>query len=461
MLVEDDNNLREIYGERLMAEGYDIVSANDGEEALALAIKEKPDLILSDVMMPKISGFDMLDILRQTPETKNTKVVMMTALSQTEDKDRAEKLGADKYLVKSQVTLEDVTRVVHDMLHEDAAPAAAAANATPEEQAKTAAEPTVTTEANSPAISIAGQPQQPDTPAETANPVLEPTNKQPDDSSSAPATEPSAVQDQQPVVPITVTDSIVTDDNNASGVTASDAAKDDSQQDIRQNDKPSEDIIDEQKTNDSVKEPSVIPESQPINPITGEAAAQELNTSTGPAEPTAAVSTEEESKAFNKEVSDFADKDTEPATPEGIAAPIVEPTINQDVSDSESSGEESHPNEPDSPKPAEEPVKDAQETTSGLPDSTSDTSSESPAHKKVVQPISKDASGSSDINTLYEEEMRREADSTSSANPDSNQASGENPETTADDTGGQPKPDGGGGTDPKYPNMDGPGHISL
>ena len=67
MLVEDDNNLREIYGERLMAEGYDIVSANDGEEALALAVKEKPDLILSDVMMPKISGFDMLDILKTDP----------------------------------------------------------------------------------------------------------------------------------------------------------------------------------------------------------------------------------------------------------------------------------------------------------------------------------------------------------------------------------------------------------
>src|SRR5476649_1503962 len=94
MLVEDDNNLREIYEARLLAEGYDIVSASDGEEALALAVKEKPDLIVSDVMMPKISGFDMLDILRQTPETKNTKVVMMTALSQTEDKERADRLGA-------------------------------------------------------------------------------------------------------------------------------------------------------------------------------------------------------------------------------------------------------------------------------------------------------------------------------------------------------------------------------
>ncbi len=124
MLVEDDDNLREIYGARLMAEGYDIVSAKDGEEALALAVKEKPDLIISDVMMPRISGFDMLDILRNAPETKDTKVIMMTALSQAEDKSRADKLGADRYLVKSQVTLEDVANVVHEVLEGPQAPAA-------------------------------------------------------------------------------------------------------------------------------------------------------------------------------------------------------------------------------------------------------------------------------------------------------------------------------------------------
>ncbi len=116
LLVEDDNNLREIYEARLMAEGYDIVSARDGEEALSVAIKEKPDLVISDVMMPKISGFDMLDILRTTEETKNVKVIMMTALSQAEDKARAEKLGADRYLVKSQVTLEDVAKVAKEVL---------------------------------------------------------------------------------------------------------------------------------------------------------------------------------------------------------------------------------------------------------------------------------------------------------------------------------------------------------
>ncbi|MCE7936952.1 response regulator [Candidatus Saccharibacteria bacterium CPR2] len=116
MLVEDDENLREIYGARLQAEGYEIVSVSDGEQALASVVKEEPDLIILDVMMPKISGFDVLDILRTTPETKDTKVIMMTALSQESDRQRGENLGANKYLVKSQVTLEDVVNTVHEVL---------------------------------------------------------------------------------------------------------------------------------------------------------------------------------------------------------------------------------------------------------------------------------------------------------------------------------------------------------
>lgn len=116
LLVEDDKSLREIYGVRLLAEGYDIVSAGDGEEALAMAIKDRPVLILSDVMMPKISGFDMLDILRSTTETKDIKVIMMTALSSEEQRQRGVALGADRYLVKSQVGIEDVVRTVHEVL---------------------------------------------------------------------------------------------------------------------------------------------------------------------------------------------------------------------------------------------------------------------------------------------------------------------------------------------------------
>ena len=126
LLVEDDQSLREIYGIRLTAEGYEIVPAGDGEQALALAVKEKPDLIISDVMMPKISGFDMLDILRSTPETKDIKVIMMTALSSEDQRERGEALGADRFLVKSQVGIEDVVNAVHEVL--DAKPENTAVN---------------------------------------------------------------------------------------------------------------------------------------------------------------------------------------------------------------------------------------------------------------------------------------------------------------------------------------------
>lgn len=119
LLVEDDQSLREIYGIRLTAEGYQIVPAGDGEEALAMAVREKPDLIISDVMMPKISGFDMLDILRSTPETKNIKVIMMTALSSEDQRARGEALGADRFLVKSQVGIEDVVNAVHEVLDQN------------------------------------------------------------------------------------------------------------------------------------------------------------------------------------------------------------------------------------------------------------------------------------------------------------------------------------------------------
>ena len=131
MVVEDDASLREIYSIRITAEGYEVVSAGDGEEALAVAVREKPDLILSDVMMPKISGFDMLDILRSTPETSAIKVVMMTALSADDQRQRGERLGADRYLVKSQVGIEDVISTIHEVLGDRSAAPSTEVQATP------------------------------------------------------------------------------------------------------------------------------------------------------------------------------------------------------------------------------------------------------------------------------------------------------------------------------------------
>ncbi len=116
LLVEDDTALATVYRSRLELEGFEIREVSNGEDALSAAIAFKPDLILLDAMMPKISGFDVLDILRNTPETTNIRVIMLTALSQPKDKERAQSLGVDDYLVKSQVVIGDVVeRIKHHL----------------------------------------------------------------------------------------------------------------------------------------------------------------------------------------------------------------------------------------------------------------------------------------------------------------------------------------------------------
>jgi len=117
LLVEDDDALASVYETRLQAEGFDLKRVPNGEDALAIALQYKPDLILLDVMMPKVSGFDVLDILRNTPETASVKIIMLTALSQDADRERAESLGVDDYLVKSQVVISDVVDKIRGHLN--------------------------------------------------------------------------------------------------------------------------------------------------------------------------------------------------------------------------------------------------------------------------------------------------------------------------------------------------------
>ena len=215
LLVEDDQSLREIYGIRLTAEGYEIASAGDGEAALALAVKERPDLIISDVMMPKISGFDMLDILRSTPETANIKVIMMTALSADDQKARGESLGADRFLVKSQVGIEDVVNAVHEVLNDaNGAPVAAATAPTTDNMmtqfaAAPAQTPVVTTTQPASPAKTAMQTQAPmqsipsAQPAMTAQPFTpaQPAMQTQPITPTQPATQAQPVQ-TQPVAPV-------------------------------------------------------------------------------------------------------------------------------------------------------------------------------------------------------------------------------------------------------------------
>ncbi len=116
LLVEDDEAIASVYMTRLTAEGFEVKRVPNGEEALSTTLEFKPDLILLDAMMPKVSGFDVLDILRNTPETTNIHIIMLTALSQESDLAHAKSLGVDEYLVKSQVVIADVVdRIKHHL----------------------------------------------------------------------------------------------------------------------------------------------------------------------------------------------------------------------------------------------------------------------------------------------------------------------------------------------------------
>lgn len=196
LLVEDDTNLREIFDMRLKAEGYLTVAASDGEEGLVVAMKEKPDLIIADVMMPKLSGFEMLETLFAAPEMAGTKAVMMTALGQPEDRARGEKLGVIKYLVKSQVTLEDFVRVIREVLSPEPASPGSDANALD----STNSSSTVInkeSEMSMPDDTSTPQPSQPtsDADAGATNPISG-APADPDGSQPTTEQEQSAVQDQ-------------------------------------------------------------------------------------------------------------------------------------------------------------------------------------------------------------------------------------------------------------------------
>jgi len=116
LLVEDDNALADVYMNRLTGEGFEVRRVDNGEDALANAVEFHPDLIVLDVMMPKISGFEVLDILKNTPATTQIKVMMLTALGQESDQKKAKDLGADDYLVKSQIATNEVIKRIESLV---------------------------------------------------------------------------------------------------------------------------------------------------------------------------------------------------------------------------------------------------------------------------------------------------------------------------------------------------------
>ncbi len=118
LFIEDEAILQKTFGEILEAKNFKMISALDGEIGIKLAKKEKPDLILLDLLMPRKNGFEVLKELKEDPETKDIPVIVLTNLERIEDVNKAVELGATTYLVKAHYTIEEVIDKIKKALGE-------------------------------------------------------------------------------------------------------------------------------------------------------------------------------------------------------------------------------------------------------------------------------------------------------------------------------------------------------
>lgn len=115
LIIDDDERLVGLYAMALKNQGYEVETSLDGKTGLSKIAEVKPDLVLLDVMMPVVSGFVTLDTIKSMPDTENIKVVMLTALSDDKMKERALSLGADDYIVKTQLNVVEVIERINNL----------------------------------------------------------------------------------------------------------------------------------------------------------------------------------------------------------------------------------------------------------------------------------------------------------------------------------------------------------
>lgn len=425
LLVEDDNNLREIYAARLTAEGYDIIAAQNGEEALSAAKQNKPDLVISDVMMPRISGFEMLDILRNTDELKYTKVIMLTALGQSEDRNRADNLGADKYLVKSQVTLEDIVNAAKELLSDSPgqviAPSVSQTIPATPDPTPTVAPPSGTNDVTSDsqftaqaATLVQPSPDEPSTPAETPVSTAQPTVPTP----VMPA-DPTAYFAAPPVAPPAATDEIA----SATTPPASTPVK----------------VADPDPIT-----PHVSPQAQVIEPTDDLSAAPIIDTPIAP-EPVAPASETEptpfeaadtepqtladEEATIQAQIASFAASEQSPAASTNNDAVLDDAISKLTVTPDAATTPPTEP--PALASPAAEPIDDP--TKQPAPAPPADSASQVSGHK-IIQPLTETEAKTTSIEELLAQEEAKEAtQNETGAQPNTDNTTGDGPQNTGID----------------------------
>jgi DNA-binding response OmpR family regulator len=116
LIVEDDDFFRELIAKRLSSEGFDIFEAIDGEQGLEKIKELKPDLIILDILLPGIDGFEVLSKIKEDPSVVSVPVVILSNLGQKEEVEKGMRLGATDYLIKAQVTSDEITNKVKSVL---------------------------------------------------------------------------------------------------------------------------------------------------------------------------------------------------------------------------------------------------------------------------------------------------------------------------------------------------------
>ncbi len=118
LVVEDDITMREIVVSKLTSSGYTVVEADDGKKGLEVWAKEKPDLILLDLMLPEVDGFGVLETIRKNSDSKmaSTKVIILSNLWSKDDIERTKKLSIEEFMVKAYHTTEDILEEVKKIL---------------------------------------------------------------------------------------------------------------------------------------------------------------------------------------------------------------------------------------------------------------------------------------------------------------------------------------------------------
>ncbi len=117
LLADDKKEFRDIYGDRLRFAGYDVLEAEDGAQALKILGEKKPDLIISDINMPKMDGYDLITAIKINDTIKNTPIIVMSVFDQSEHFKKAMELGAADYLVKGVTTPNAFVEKVNAILH--------------------------------------------------------------------------------------------------------------------------------------------------------------------------------------------------------------------------------------------------------------------------------------------------------------------------------------------------------